>query len=703
MDHLKRIERNFDDRPGSHQRMIDAAIDVFARCPADAVTQEMIAREAGVSPSLLTKNFKTKTNLCRAVLREALTPYENSLARMRETTKNEGGISKSSAASLLRSFITDSMDGLYGETTHHHRYEKIILFEMFYPSELEFEFYDRYFRNQYLFLRDILTPLMKPTEPEEVIFQAVAIMGQILSFQIERHALVRFAGMAGFTQEEVVGLKKVVVTNVARMLDCPELEESFPDLPIRSTVRLEEISHDETSPSDSVTPDLSIDSVRRIVEAAIRLFAVQPFEVVSLAAIAREAKVKVPLIMYHFKSKANLYGITLESVMRAFHTRSASLRDDDPGENRPGNIAARKLCDLIDLLMDGLYRPDETGFCPEKLLLHENAFPGEYYDKYYRSFFQGRYENAVRIFGAVSGHGNRALSCLQAVSTFGMLIAFRLQQNAIRRFTNLDVSESTVFSKLKTLVKRNALAILDFPPEEAEKHIPLTINAKPGRRLGVLNQTTPLRCAEPETQERIVIAAIKVFSKIPFEMTTIDMIAKEAGVRHPLVLYYFKTKKNLYKKVLGRAVDGHVSNLQSCFDDVEDKKFFTPEEAERILARVIRVMLDGLYRLPDEGYCYVKIILLEVYFPSEFYQDVYDRYLKRYYDMMLRLALAINDRLDRKTALFQCTQILGLIVSYDVEREILDRESGFSDQSDEEKERFRQRIIDNALLLLHSV
>ncbi|MDY6903163.1 MAG: TetR/AcrR family transcriptional regulator [Thermodesulfobacteriota bacterium] len=58
-----------------------------------------------------------------------------------------------------------------------------------------------------------------------------------------------------------------------------------------------------------------------------------------------------------------------------------------------------------------------------------------------------------------------------------------------------------------------------------------------------------------KTRQRILRAARKVFTTTSFRAAGIRMIAEEAGVRHPLVLHYFKSKTALFEAVVSEIQD----------------------------------------------------------------------------------------------------------------------------------------------------
>ncbi len=66
----------------------------------------------------------------------------------------------------------------------------------------------------------------------------------------------------------------------------------------------------------------------RILEAALKSFANRGYEGATVQQIAQRAKVSVPLIIYHFQSKENLWKETVQSAVRRFDDRIRELGDD---------------------------------------------------------------------------------------------------------------------------------------------------------------------------------------------------------------------------------------------------------------------------------------------------------------------------------------------------------------------------------------
>ncbi|BBE72015.1 TetR family transcriptional regulator C-terminal domain-containing protein [Oharaeibacter diazotrophicus] len=60
---------------------------------------------------------------------------------------------------------------------------------------------------------------------------------------------------------------------------------------------------------------------------------------------------------------------------------------------------------------------------------------------------------------------------------------------------------------------------------------------------------------QAENEEKILDAALEVFSTFGFRGATVDQIAAQAGMSKPNLLYYFRRKQDIYTAVLTRTLD----------------------------------------------------------------------------------------------------------------------------------------------------
>ena len=67
---------------------------------------------------------------------------------------------------------------------------------------------------------------------------------------------------------------------------------------------------------------------------------------------------------------------------------------------------------------------------------------------------------------------------------------------------------------------------------------------------------------QQENEDRILDAALEVFSVHGFRGSTIDQIATAAGMSKPNLLYYFRTKEAIHRLLIGRLLDTWLDPLR---------------------------------------------------------------------------------------------------------------------------------------------
>jgi TetR/AcrR family transcriptional regulator len=72
----------------------------------------------------------------------------------------------------------------------------------------------------------------------------------------------------------------------------------------------------------------------------------------------------------------------------------------------------------------------------------------------------------------------------------------------------------------------------------------------------------PATRIQRENRERILDAALEIFSAHGFRGSTIDQIAGEAGMSKPNLLYYFRRKQDIYAAVLADLLDTWLDPLR---------------------------------------------------------------------------------------------------------------------------------------------
>jgi TetR/AcrR family transcriptional regulator len=117
-----------------------------------------------------------------------------------------------------------------------------------------------------------------------------------------------------------------------------------------------------------------------------------------------------------------------------------------------------------------------------------------------------------------------------------------------------------------------------------------------GSRIDERESGSPDRLEDPKTTkgtarktrageanaERILDAALEIFSVVGFHGARIDQIADAAGLSKPNLLYYFRTKDDLYKALLRRTLELWLGPLRE-LDENRDPRLALSEYIDRKL------------------------------------------------------------------------------------------------------------------------
>ena len=73
------------------------------------------------------------------------------------------------------------------------------------------------------------------------------------------------------------------------------------------------------------------------------------------------------------------------------------------------------------------------------------------------------------------------------------------------------------------------------------------------------------KAAKESKKEKILKAAKKIFCRYPYSTASMRMIANEARVDHPLIIYYFSTKAVLFETVLKDLIEQYKQEMPGWF------------------------------------------------------------------------------------------------------------------------------------------
>lgn len=202
-----------------------------------------------------------------------------------------------------------------------------------------------------------------------------------------------------------------------------------------------------------------------------------------------------------------------------------------------------------------------------------------------------------------------------------------------------------------------------------------------------------------KAEEKILRAAITVFSTHPLDTVSLRKIAKEADVSVSLVTYHYKCKENLYATVLTRVSEHLASYLDPYKDILEGRESLTPEEAAAHLRELLSGYSDRFFSGGHFDH-YIFIIMKEHSSPSPCYDILYDNLFKKIFDLLVTLIVIASGRANYRRASFHAVAILGQLLGFRYERQLLMRSLGMTCYSKDESKEIKEEIIRNVFLQL---
>ena len=139
-----------------------------------------------------------------------------------------------------------------------------------------------------------------------------------------------------------------------------------------------------------------------------------------------------------------------------------------------------------------------------------------------------------------------------------------------------------------------------------------------------------------ETRDKIVRAALDIFTEKGFEAASTREIATRVGVNHGLIPYYFGTKQKLWRA----AVDHAFGDMQEEVDAILADPA-TPDPRERA-ARMIRAHVYFVARRP----AFVRLMFEEGKRRGERMRWIVDRHVQPLYDAVTQLLSQVLRRDD---------------------------------------------------------
>lgn len=175
-----------------------------------------------------------------------------------------------------------------------------------------------------------------------------------------------------------------------------------------------------------------------------------------------------------------------------------------------------------------------------------------------------------------------------------------------------------------------------------------------------------------ETQEKILEAAIKIFSEKGYSAATTSEIAREAQVAEGTIFRYFPKKKDLLHGIVLKAIDifGEIIAFSSLEKVIEESRKKPIEDLLKGIA-LDRVQLFEKY-LP-----YIKVILYEI----QFHEDVRKIFIEKLANRGIEIGKRIFEE-RRKTgevkdvnSLIAVRSFVGMIIMMLLQRQFIPEKS----------------------------
>ena len=131
----------------------------------------------------------------------------------------------------------------------------------------------------------------------------------------------------------------------------------------------------------------------------------------------------------------------------------------------------------------------------------------------------------------------------------------------------------------------------------------------------------------PEKEEKILKAAIIVFSEKGFSASTTSEIAKNAGVAEGTIFRYFKTKKDILRGILVQALN--LASGKLVLDGVDR---ILAEPGRKDLRSILKELIYDRLKLVDSFFPMARVIITEAMFHNEVREAIYQNIIVRALD-----------------------------------------------------------------------
>ncbi len=209
--------------PGTKERLLEAAIDVFGRHGFDSATTRMIAKSAGVNIAAIPYYFGGKGGLYQAVIDYIVKQIKEETGELPAhicgstfTKDSDRQKAREMIQAVLERFINFIAGSEQGQ-----RFSRILLREQMFPSPAYDTIFDGFLKPVLNALATLIMAASGESDPRQATFKAMTLMGQVVIFRVARETIVRGLDLEGYSPEELEEIRGVIIANAMAIIAKP--------------------------------------------------------------------------------------------------------------------------------------------------------------------------------------------------------------------------------------------------------------------------------------------------------------------------------------------------------------------------------------------------------------------------------------------------------------------------------------------------
>ena len=207
-----------------------------------------------------------------------------------------------------------------------------------------------------------------------------------------------------------------------------------------------------------------------------------------------------------------------------------------------------------------------------------------------------------------------------------------------------------------------------------------------------------------DLKTKIVDTAEQLFNNSNYYAVSIRDIAKEAGVNHSTILYYFKNKENLYLTILENYID-KLKNKKGDWIELVinfNEKKYNKQESFKYLCKILEVLLDNVFSI-DLSFKHETIIFKKKLIKLQSVKElIYKKFEEPIHDGLIKIILNIIDvkNVDNVKLHFLPSIIIGFVWNVVANKDIILRKIKYENLNDDLKKVIFSLIVEQTKLIL---